>query len=77
MRRITEARNEGANRSRMVAGYCWDWRSKKDPQAWDVVIPEHDFRMRWNLTQHGSGWLAHPESIGLGILLARAIWWQG
>jgi hypothetical protein len=19
--------------------------------------------MRWNLTQHGSGWLAHPDSI--------------
>ena len=47
----------------MVAGYCWDWLSKKDPAAWDVVLPEHDFRMRWNLTQHGSGWLAHPESI--------------
>ena len=31
--------------------------------AWDVVLPEHDFSMRWNLTQHGSGWLAHPESI--------------
>jgi hypothetical protein len=41
----------------------WDWLSKKDPAAWDVVLPEHDFRMRWNLTQHGSGWLAHPDSI--------------
>jgi len=50
-------------RARMVAGYCWRWKSKKDPEAWDVVLPEHDFRMRWNLTQHGSGWLAHPESI--------------
>jgi hypothetical protein len=47
----------------MVAGYCWDWSSKKDPAAWDVVLPEHDFRMRRNLTQHGSGWLAHPDSI--------------
>jgi uncharacterized protein len=51
------------HRSRMVAGYCWDWKSKKDPAAWDVVLPEHDFRMRWNLTKHGSGWLAHPDSI--------------
>ena len=47
----------------MVAGYCWDWRSKKDPRAWDVELPEHDFRMRWNLTKHGNGWLAHPDSI--------------
>jgi uncharacterized protein len=62
VRDLIEARNEGTNRSRMVAGYCWDWRSKKDPDAWDVVVPEHDFRKRWNLTKHRSGWLAHPDS---------------
>jgi hypothetical protein len=54
----------------MVAGYCWDWLSKKDPAAWDVVLPEHDFRMRWNLTQHGSGWLAHPTP---SVRTARAL----
>jgi hypothetical protein len=53
--------NDGTGRARMVAGYCWDWLSKSDPAAWDVVIPEHDFRMRWNLQQHNPGWLAHPE----------------
>jgi uncharacterized protein len=63
VRELIEARNEHANRSRLVAGYCWDWSSKKNPAAWDVEIPEHDFRMRWNLTEHGSGWLSHPESI--------------
>ncbi|MEQ1858127.1 MAG: DUF2075 domain-containing protein, partial [Longimicrobiales bacterium] len=63
VRRLIEERNAQSGRSRMVAGYCWDWQSKKDPNAWDVVLPEHDFHMRWNLTQHGSGWLAHPESI--------------
>lgn len=63
VRELIETRNEGANRSRMVAGYCWDWSSKKEPAAWDVEIPEHDFRMRWNLTEHGSGWLSHPDSI--------------
>jgi len=63
VRALIEEKNRDANRSRMVAGYCWDWRSKKDADAWDVEIPEHDFRMRWNLTEHGSGWLAHPESI--------------
>ncbi|MSR21893.1 MAG: DUF2075 domain-containing protein [Gemmatimonadetes bacterium] len=62
VRRLIEARNVETNRARMVAGYCWDWVSKKDSDAWDVVIPGHDFRMQWNLTQHGSGWLAHPES---------------
>lgn len=62
VRRLIEERNT-ENRSRMVAGYCWDWKSKKSAEAWDVEIAEHDFRMRWNLTQHGSAWLAHPESV--------------
>ncbi|MBT4435941.1 MAG: DUF2075 domain-containing protein, partial [Gemmatimonadales bacterium] len=63
VRDLIEARHGEDHTARMVAGYCWDWSSKKDSAAWDVEIPEHDFRMRWNLTQHGSGWLAHPESI--------------
>jgi hypothetical protein len=61
VRRLIEAKNDGTGRARMVAGYCWDWLSKRDPAAWDVVIPEHDFRMRWNLQQHNPGWLAHPD----------------
>jgi hypothetical protein len=61
VRRLIEAKNDSTGRARMVAGYCWDWLSKRDPAAWDVVIPEHDFRMRWNLQQHNPGWLAHPE----------------
>jgi hypothetical protein len=46
----------------MVAGYCWDWRSKKNPTAQDVVIPEHHFAMRWNLTRDGGLWMVAPES---------------
>jgi uncharacterized protein len=63
VRDLIEERDGNGRRSRMVAGYCWDWASRKDPAAWDVVIPEHDFRMRWNLTKHGSGWLTHPDSL--------------
>jgi len=63
IRRLIEARNDETGRARTVAGYCWRWESKKDPEAWDVVLDEHDFRMRWNLTRHGSGWLAHPDFI--------------
>lgn len=47
----------------MVAGYCWEWKSKKDPRAYDVVIPEFDFKMRWNLTTDGSLWIISPDSI--------------
>ena len=55
-------RNKIRNKARMVAGYCWDWRSRKDPTAQDVVIPEHRFAMRWNLAKDGGLWMVAPES---------------
>ena len=35
----------------MVAGYCWDWISegKNNSNVHDIVIPEHNFEMSWNL----------------------------
>lgn len=56
-------RNEVNNRSRVVAGYCWDWKGKNDPTVHDVTIPEFGFRKRWNLSEHGQGWLIMPDSI--------------
>src|SRR5205823_3233323 len=32
---IREKNNE-KNKARMVAGYCWDWVSKKEPQLKDI-----------------------------------------
>ncbi|GAA3933291.1 DUF2075 domain-containing protein [Luteimonas lutimaris] len=51
------------NKSRVVAGYCWDWKSKKDPDAYDIVLDEHDYRKQWNLDRYGSLWLIDPDSI--------------
>lgn len=34
--------------SRMVAGFAWDWVSKKDKNAYDIVID--DTHLRWNST---------------------------
>lgn len=56
-------KNRRNNRSRMVAGYCWTWPSKKDPQAWDIVMPEFGYRRRWNLDEDGSLWIVAPGSI--------------
>lgn len=53
----------GSNTARMVAGYCWDWASKKTPNAIDVTIPEHGFGMRWNLDKDGSLWIVAPNSV--------------
>jgi DUF2075 family protein len=59
---ITE-KNKVNNRSRIVAGYCWKWPSKNNPNAYDIEFPEHDFRMKWNLTEEGSKWIISPDSV--------------
>ena len=56
-------RNRPNNRSRLVAGYCWPWRSKKSVDAWDIEIPVGSYKARWNLASDGSGWLARPDSV--------------
>lgn len=51
LRADIEERNAVNNRSRMVAGYCWNWisKGKDDPDVHDVTIPEFGFGMSWNL----------------------------
>jgi hypothetical protein len=56
-------RNIPNNRARMVAGYCWDWNSKRDPEAMDVVIPRHGFAMQWNLASDQGLWIRAPKSV--------------
>lgn len=57
VRATIERLNAERNRARLVAGYCWDWKSKKDPGAMDVVIPEHGFAMQWNLAVESTLWI--------------------
>jgi hypothetical protein len=56
-------RNAHNNKSRLLAGYCWDWVSKKDSSLFDIEFPEFDFAMKWNLTDDGSAWMISPTSI--------------
>jgi DUF2075 family protein len=46
----------------MVAGYCWDWKSKKNHAAFDITIGDR-FKMKWNLATDGSAWIIQPESV--------------
>jgi DUF2075 family protein len=55
--------NVANNKSRMVAGYCWDWRSKKDADAFDLEFPEYEFSAQWNLSEDGSLWILKPNSV--------------
>lgn len=63
LREAIVERNGIRNKARMVAGYCWDWASKKDSKAIDVKFPTHGFRMQWNLTQDGGLWIMAPDSV--------------
>jgi len=59
------AKNKINNKARLVAGYCWEWASKKsgNKAEKDIVIEEHDFSMQWNLTVDGSLWIRKPASV--------------
>jgi uncharacterized protein len=56
-------KNRINNKARMVAGYCWEWNSRRDDSVYDVTIPEFDFQMKWNLTTDGSLWIVSPKSV--------------
>jgi len=56
-------KNRASNKARLVAGYCWDWTSKKDKSAFDIIIPEFNFKARWNLDEDGSLWLIAEHSV--------------
>jgi len=60
---LIELKNRASNRSRVVAGYCWKWPSKKDAQAWDIELPQFGYRRRWNLDKDGSLWIVTPGSV--------------
>jgi uncharacterized protein len=51
----------GNNKARMVADYCWKWRSAKDPTAYDIEIG--DFKAQWNLKSYGQVWIIKPGSV--------------
>lgn len=55
-------RNKESNKSRMLAGYCWDWptKSRADTNVHDICIDE--FEMSWNLTG-GEDFAISPTSI--------------
>jgi DUF2075 family protein len=60
---LIREKNRLNNRARVVAGYCWDWKSKKDPNAWDIEVPEHGYKAQWNLDKDGSLWIVAPDSV--------------
>jgi hypothetical protein len=60
---LIEQKNRCNNRSRVVAGYCWTWPSKKNPEAWDIQFQQFGYQRRWNLGKDGSLWIVTPGSV--------------
>lgn len=58
-----EELNKVNNKSRMLAGYCWEWPTKErnNTKHKDIVIPEFNFEMSWNLTE--SIWAIDQNSV--------------
>ena len=55
--------NEPNGKSRLLAGYCWDWVSKRNLNLFDFSKSEFGFEARWNLESRGSAWIIDPNSI--------------
>jgi len=63
LRREIVRLNKARNKARMVAGYCWDWTSRKHPDSPDVVVPEYNFAMQWNLDRERYFFMVGPHSV--------------
>jgi len=64
LRNLIFEKNKLNNKSRLVAGYCWNWISngKNDSNIHDIVISEYNFEMSWNLG-NSSTWAIDEESV--------------
>jgi DUF2075 family protein/SOS-response transcriptional repressor LexA len=63
LKNLIERRNRVNNKARMVAGYCWDWVSKKSPTAFDFQLDGGSFKAKWNLSDDGPLWIMKPDSV--------------
>jgi DUF2075 family protein len=63
LQKLILEKNKLGNKARLVAGYCWNWVSKKDKSLKDIVMPEYNFGMKWNLADDGNLWIIKPDSV--------------
>lgn len=61
LRNVIVEKNAKDNKSRLVAGYCWNWISKSNPNGPDDIVLG-DFSMKWNLSSDGT-YAISPGSI--------------
>ncbi|MGP6178202.1 DNA/RNA helicase domain-containing protein [Microbacterium sp. A196] len=59
MQAAIRTRDAEVGLSRLVAGYAWDWRSRRDPTAFDIELD--GVQLRWNSTD--KDWINSPRSL--------------
>ena len=52
--------NKINGKSRMIAGYCYDWNVKNGRGEWDIELP-NGFKAKWNL-EKDDHWAVNPNS---------------
>lgn len=62
MRDELRVKNDVNNKTRMVAGYCYDWDYKNGRGDWDIVLDGGRFKAKWNLPKDGAKWAIKKES---------------
>ena len=60
LREALRKKNSVNNKSRMEAGYCYDWNVKHGRGEYDILLPG-GFRAKWNL-ENDDIWAINPES---------------
>jgi DUF2075 family protein len=61
LERLIREKNEVDGKARLVAGYCWEWRTKNDPDAPDDIQID-EFSIPWNLSTNKT-YAISPDSI--------------
>ncbi len=64
LREMILEKNKINNKSRLLAGYCWDWEKKgrNNTETKDIFITDYNFSMSWNL-DNTSTWAIDPDSV--------------
>jgi DUF2075 family protein len=62
MREILREKNQMNNKARMMAGYCYEWKTKKtkDPEVYDIEL-ENNFKAKWNFNSTNT-WAIDEDS---------------
>ncbi len=60
---VIRTKNKSNNKARMVAGYCWNWVSKKSPNLFDIELDNGNYKARWNLASYGNEWIINDKSV--------------